>query len=282
MTELMGKKAIVTGGAMGIGFATCKRLLKEGCDVTIWDVNEPALVDAKKGLDHFGGEVFINVCDVTDKDRVKALAQKAREDMGRIDILINNAGYVRSGGFCTRPVEDWERMTDVNLTSMYYTIYEILPDMYKQNSGHIVNISSASGLIGVADLAVYAATKWAVWGLTESLRLEAKRDKKKEVRFSSIHPMFLKQGMFEGGKLNIIGELLVPRIKNHDKVAFDIVEKALKKNYNTVKRPKTLHLAMILRAILPDFLFVNVLRILGAGDSMGEWVGRPGTEHAQK
>ncbi len=281
MIELSGKKAIVTGGAMGIGLATCKRLLKEQCDVTIWDMNEAALEDAKKALEGLGGRVFTHVCDVTDKERVRALVRTAREEMGQIDILVNNAGYVRSGGFCSRPVEDWERMTAVNLTSMYYTIHEILPEMYDRNSGHIINISSAAALLGVTDLAVYAATKWAVWGLTESLKQENIRDKK-NIRFTSIHPMFLKQGMFEGGKLNILGDLLIPRIKDHDAVAADIVEKALKKNQSIVRRPWTLYLIILIRALLPDMLFVHFMRVFGIGHSMKHWVGRPGSEHAQK
>jgi len=282
MTQLSGKKALVTGGAMGIGLATCKRLVKEGCDVTIWDMNEEAMVDAKKELETLGGKVFAYKCDVTDKNRVFELADQATKDMGQVDILINNAGYVRIGRFCDRPVEDWERETDVNLTSMYYTIHKFLPGMYERNSGHIVNISSAAGLVGVADVAVYAATKWAVYGLTESLRLEAVRDKKYKVKFSSIHPHFLKHGMFEGGKLNFLGELLYPRVESHDDIAKDIVEKALKKNRHVVKHPKTLHIAVLMRAFLPPFLLPFLELLFGMGKGMNKWVGRPGSEHAAK
>jgi all-trans-retinol dehydrogenase (NAD+) len=282
MTQLRGKKALVTGGAMGIGLATCKRLVEEGCDVTIWDMNEEAMADAKKEIEALGGKVFAYKCDVTVKKRVSELVEQAKKDMGQVDILINNAGYVRSGRFCDYPVETWERETDVNLTSMYYTIHAFLPGMYERNSGHIVNISSAAGLVGVPDLAVYSATKWAVWGLTESLRLEAWVDRKFGVKFSSIHPHFLKYGMFEGGKLNFIGNLLVPRVESHDVIAKDIVEKALKKNRHVVKHPKTLHLSLINRALLPDSVLDVILLIIGQGKGMKKWVGRPGSEHAAK
>lgn len=281
MKELRGKKALVTGGAMGIGLATCKRLLREGCEVTVWDMNAAALAEAERELAMLG-KVHAYVCDVTDKAKVLELCRQAEQEMGQVDILINNAGYVRTGRFFEHPIEDWERETAVNLTAMYYTIHALLPGMYRRNCGHIVNISSAGGLIGVPDIAVYCATKWAVWGLTESLRFEALRDKKRGVRYSSIHPHFLKQGMFEGGKLNLLGELLVPRIKSHDRVAEAIVERALKKNWNVVKIPWTLHIGVIVRGLVPDPVAGLILRLQGIGKGMSGWVGRPGCEHAQR
>ena len=281
MKDLKGKKALVTGGAMGIGLATCKRLLREGCEVTVWDMNPKALDEAKHELERLG-KVYVYTCDVTDKARVAELCKQAEKDMGQVDILINNAGYVKAGRFCDHPVEDWERETAVNLTSMYYTIHGLLPGMYRRNLGHIVNVSSSAGLMGVADLAVYCATKWGVFGLTESLRYEALADKKSGIKFTSVHPIFLKTGMFEGGTLNILGNLLIPSIETHDEVAEAIVEKGLKKNHHVLKLPMTLQLIFIARALLPDSIMNAVARLMGIGNSMTRWVGRPGSEHAQR
>jgi all-trans-retinol dehydrogenase (NAD+) len=281
MKDLKGKKALVTGGAMGIGLATCKRLLRAGCEVTVWDMNAKALEDAKRELSYLG-KVYAYTCDVTDKPRVLELCKQAEQDMGQVDILINNAGFVRAGRFCNHPVEEWERETAVNLTSMYYTIHALLPGMYRRNLGHIVNISSSAGLMGVADLAVYCATKWGVFGLTESLRFEALADKKSGIKYTSVHPIFLKTGMFEGGSLNILGNLLIPSIETHDEVAEAIVEKGLKKDHHVIKLPMTLQLIFIARALLPDSLMGLVARLMGIGNSMSHWVGRPGSEHAQR
>lgn len=281
MKDLKGRKALVTGGAMGIGLATCKRLLREGCEVTVWDMNPTALEDARRELSALG-TVHAHLCDVTDKPRVLELCGQAEKDMGQVDILINNAGFVKAGGFCDHPIEDWERETAVNLTSMYYTIHSLLPGMYRRNLGHIVNISSSAGLMGVADLAVYCATKWGVFGLTESLRYEALRDKKNGIKFTSVHPIFLKTGMFEGGTLNILGNLLIPSIESHDEVAEAIVERGLKKNHHVIKLPMTLQLVFIARALLPDSAMNIVARIMGIGGSMSKWVGRPGSEHARR
>ena len=97
--ELKGKAVVVTGGAMGIGLATSKRLVREGCAVTIWDLNASALEDAKRELEVLRGRVFTHACDVTDKTRVYELAKTAASEMGQVDILINNAGYVMGGDF---------------------------------------------------------------------------------------------------------------------------------------------------------------------------------------
>ena len=274
MKTLRNRKAIVTGGAMGIGLATARHLLEEGCDVTIWDMNQEALKTAGDELKALNrGAVYAHPCDVTDRERVLALAGTAEQEMGRVDILINNAGIEKHGRFCEVPLDVWELETAVNLRSIYYTTHAVLPGMYRRNEGHIVNISSAAGLIGVADLAVYAATKWAVFGFTESLRAEAVMDQKK-VFFTSIHPHFVKEGLFSGGRLNLLGELLVPRIRNHDAVARAIINKALKKKRNTVKIPVTLHLGVFFRGILPDRLLqLMTVKMMGVGHCMEELVG---------
>ncbi|MFP4445118.1 MAG: SDR family NAD(P)-dependent oxidoreductase [Desulfosudaceae bacterium] len=274
MEDIRGRKAIVTGGAMGIGLATAGRLLDAGCDVTIWDLNAEALERAAQALGNRGpGRVFTHVCDVTDPDRVRELAAVAAREMGRVDILINNAGIEKHGRFCELPLAEWERETAVNQRALYYTIHAILPGMYQRNQGHIVNISSAAGLLGVADLAVYAATKWAAFGLTESLRAEAIMDGKK-IYFSSVHPHFVKEGLFSGGRLNFLGELLVPRINSHDRVARAIVKRALRRRHNTVKIPATLHLGVFFRGVLPDkWLQFTTVRLLGVGRYIREMKG---------
>jgi len=278
MATLKGKKAIVTGGAMGIGLATARLLLKNGCDVTIWDMNEKALASAKKELINMGlgRMVYTGQCDVTDNKKVIEMSKKAIKDMGTVDILINNAGIERHGKFAKKPITDWVKVIDVNIKAVMYVTHAILPQMYKQNSGHIVNISSAAGLLGVADMAAYCASKWGVWGFSESLRQEF-IDDKINIKCSSVHPHFVKEGLFAGSHLNWLGELMVPRIKNHEVVAKKIVNKALKKRRNTVKIPVTLQLPVFLRGTLPDFILVFLAgKLFGVSKGMADWVGHDG------
>jgi all-trans-retinol dehydrogenase (NAD+) len=272
MKNLTNATAVVTGGAMGIGLATVKRLLKDGSIVTIWDLNSKAIESAKQELQG-KGRVYYHQCDVTDKTRVYELAKTAFEEMGSVDILVNNAGFVKEGYFHERPDEDWEKTIDVNLTSFIYTIKAFLPAMYEKNKGHIVNISSAAGTIGVPGLAMYAATKWAVWGLTESLRFEAENLGKCGVKFSSIHPSYIKTGMFEGAKIPFPGSLIVPLVKNHDVIAKAIVEAAIKKGRNSPKRPYTVNLTPRMR-LMPDKWFQWTLKLLKVNHSMNTFKGR--------
>ncbi len=272
--KLENKNAVVTGGAMGIGLATVTKLLEKGCNVTVWDLNEVAINIAKNELAKYKGKIFFHQCDVTDKAKVYELAEIAKQEMGEVHILINNAGYVKGGYLEDQPDEDWEKTIDVNLTSLIYTTKAFLSDMYEQNEGFIVNISSASSMLGVSQMAVYTATKWAVWGFTESLRFEALTKGKKGVKFSSIHPSYLAKGMFEGAKLNFLGNLIVPLVKSHEVIAKAIVIDALKKEKTCIKRPRTVRLAVLFRGILPDKLFQKVIVLLGIHKSMSGWKGR--------
>jgi all-trans-retinol dehydrogenase (NAD+) len=272
--NLQGKTVVITGGAMGIGRATALRLVHEQCTVTIWDLNASALEEAATSLRKEGGKIFPHVCDVTDKARVAELSRVAVQEMGRVDIVINNAGYVQGGDFLDLSDEGWSRTIDVNLNALRYTICAFLPGMYERNEGHIVNISSAAGLIGVPGLAAYAATKWAVYGLTESMRMEAITNGKKGVHWSSIHPSYLAHGMFEGARLGKLGSLIVPLIRNHDVIARTIVESALKRGRHSPKRPLSVHLTPRMRALLPDGLFQQFLVLLGVDRSMKNWKGR--------
>jgi all-trans-retinol dehydrogenase (NAD+) len=136
-----------------------------------------------------------------------------------------------------------------------------------------VNISSAAGILGVPDMAAYSAAKWGVWGLTESLRHEA-RNRGKDVRFSSIHPSYIATGMFEGARVSGLGSLLVPQVKNHDVIAKCIVEGALKKGKPRLIRPRSVWLAILFRGLLPDAWFQGVIRLLNVHRSMSTWKGR--------
>lgn len=272
--KLKGKTAIVTGGAMGIGLETSKILVTEGATVTIWDINENELSNAKNILEGMGGNIFTHVCDVTKIERVNELLKVALEEMKSIDILVNNAGYVKGGEFVGQSLDVWRKTVDVNLTAILNTTYSVLPYMYEKNYGHIVNISSAAGLLGVPDLSVYAATKWAVWGFTESMRYESWNKNKHGVNWSSIHPMYIATGMFEGAKLGFLGNLITPNVKSHDVIAKAIVYDAIIKGKYAVRRPKTLRLAIILRGILPDFIFQKMMLLMGVNKSMKTWKGR--------
>ena len=271
--NLKNKTVLITGGAKGIGLATAKRILEQGSMVILWDFDRESLDETTKNFHNNGFEVFSQVCDVTNKEQIYENARIIDEKYGGIDILINNAGTVYTGYMLDRSDEELENLINVNFTSMIYTIRAFMPKMLEKNSGHIINISSASSLTGAPKLAVYAATKWAVAGLTESLRLEVQKMGKNGVKFSSIHPNFLKKGLFEGTKLNFIGQLLAPGVKSHDQVAKVIVNRAIKLGFHSPKVPWIMNQIVLLRAILPSSLLIKFSSLYGLYNMMDDYKG---------
>ena len=250
MEDLSGKKALVTGGASGIGLATVLRLLKEGCQVAVWDASEDSLARMKKELREYGDNLRCAKVDIADRKCVNCESEALLADWFCLDILVNNAGVMRKGTFLEGGDEDWDLTLDVNLRGVIHTTRAFLPGMYRKDAGHIVNISSAAGMMGVSGLSVYAASKWAVHGLTDSLREEA-FTAGSHVRFSSIHPFYIATGLFEGARIKGLGNLLVPRVKNHDVIARAIVEQALKRGRKKIYRPRSLFLIDLLKGVLP-------------------------------
>ncbi len=274
---LSGAHAVITGGAQGIGFATAKRLVAQSCSVTLWDLDANALEEATRSLLAIApGNTRVRgaVCDITDRERVRAEFDAAEQETGPVDILVNNAGFLSPGDFIDQPMREWDRTIDINVMALLAVTHTIIPSMYARHRGHIVNISSAAGTIGVPGLAVYSASKWAVWGFSEALRGEARAH---GVRVSSIHPSYIATGMFEGARIGGLGSLLVPRLRDHDVIARAIVEAALKRGRTSPKRPRTVRLAVLLRGILPDTWFQWTVRALGVADSMRSWTGRGDT-----
>ena len=275
--KLENRKALVTGAAKGIGYSTASRLLRDGAVVTLWDVDEEGLDAAKAELSNSipgsAGRIFTAVCDVSDQGAVQARAEQAEEDMGGVDILINNAGFMAPGFFLEQPLDSWKKTVDINLTSILFTSHAFLPGMYRRGFGHVVNISSAAGLVGVPGLSAYCASKWGVFGLTESLRHESRIRSGGKVKFSSVHPMFLRTGMFEGASLKGLGSIIFPRVANHDVIAKAIVEGALKRGRRVVKRPRSLRLVLLLRGLLPDAIFNGMSRIMNVHTSMNRYKG---------
>lgn len=270
---LAGTVTVITGGAGGIGWATARRLLDIGARVSLWDRDGDALDDAVKRLTDEGfpvDQVHTDVVDITDCSAVHQAVERIRAHWGAPEILINNAGHLAPGSFIDQEAEIWMQTLAVNVNALVYLTRIVVPEMYRRRRGHIVNVSSAAGAIGVPYLAVYSASKWAVWGFSEALRGEARTH---GVLVSSIHPSFIATGMFAGARLHGLGGAIVPRISSHDVIAEAIVERALRRGEERVMRPRSVRLAVFFRGVLPDRWFNALMRLLGVWDSMRSWHG---------
>lgn len=281
--NLAASHAVITGGARGIGLATARRLLAAGSRVSLWDLDGDALATAVAELSADFSDLpdlplHSEVCDITDHDQQRRALCGSTTALGPVDILINNAGHLATGQFADQEADTWMNSLDVNLNALVYLTRLVVPGMYQRRRGHIINISSAAGTIGVPGLAVYSAAKWAVWGFSEALRGEARSH---GVMVSSIHPSYIAEGMFAGARLTGLGRVIVPLLRTHDVVAEAIVESALRRGRSSPKRPRTVRIAILLRGILPDPWFNWVVRHLGVWDSMSGWRGRPDGRRVQ-
>ena len=170
--SLQGKKALITGATSGIGYATAGALAAAGADVAITGRRDDRLSQLARSIKKAGGTSASIECDITNPQAVHEMVLETQKKLGRIDILINNAGVMLLGPVLDADLSDWQRMIDTNLSGLLWTTYAVLPIMKEQGSGHIINISSVGGRVVQAGSAVYSATKAGVIAFTESLRQE--------------------------------------------------------------------------------------------------------------
>lgn len=174
MARLEGKKALVTGGAQGLGAALVERLATEGCDVVIWDVNaEKARETAQAIAAKCGRRVEANQVDITDAEAVRIAMDKAVETLGGLDVMVCNAGILFSGDSVEFDAAKWRKVIDVNLVGYFLCAREAARVMLASGKGgSIIDINSKSGKKGSFRNTAYAASKFGGIGVTQSLALE--------------------------------------------------------------------------------------------------------------
>lgn len=170
--RLAGKVAIVTGAASGIGKATALLCAREGAKVIIADINESDGMEVERQIKNGGGEATFIRTDVTKELDAQIMIHTAIEKYGKLDILVNNAGILLEGSITSTAPEDWQRVLDINLNSVYMCCRFAIPEMIKNGGGAIVNTSSIQGVTGFYNSAGYAASKGAILALTRQTARE--------------------------------------------------------------------------------------------------------------
>ena len=194
MGKLDGRVAIITGGARGQGAAEAALFADEGASVFVTDV----LVDEGKKTAAGIAGTFVEH-DVADPQQWDALIERVVADHGRLDILVNNAGILRWERMADTSFESWNEVVAVNQTGVFLGMRAVAPQMKEQRSGSIVNISSVGGLSGASACFTYAATKWAVRGMTKGAAIELGPH---GVKVNSIHPGIIDTPMMGGTDLD--------------------------------------------------------------------------------
>ena len=170
--DLKNRKAVITGGAQGIGLAIAERLIDSGASVSLWDRDESLLKETSDSLSSIG-KVEPVVMDVTDLKSVRNATEKTEELLGAIEILVCNAGIAGPNAkIWEYPPEEWQQVIDIDLTGVFNCLHVVSPMMINQNYGRIVNVSSVAGKDGNPNAAPYSAAKAGVIALTKSLGKE--------------------------------------------------------------------------------------------------------------
>lgn len=189
---LTGQVAAITGAARGIGRATAEACIREGMKVSIGDLD---LETAKKTAEELGPAAIALPVNVTDRASVKAFLDQTEEQLGPIDVLINNAGIMQLGPFLEEDDATAQRQIDINVNGVLYGMKEVLPRMVARNRGHLVNIASAAGKAGFPGGVTYCGTKHFVVGVTEAARAEL-RDT--NIGFSVVMPALVNTELASG------------------------------------------------------------------------------------
>jgi NADP-dependent 3-hydroxy acid dehydrogenase YdfG len=185
MGRLDGKVAVITGASSGIGEATAEAMAEEGAAVVIAARREERLEDLVKRINGEGGRALAVAADVTDEQQAHDLIRRAKDEFGRVDILVNSAGVMQLSKVQKGLSDEWRTMVEVNVLGLLYATDATIEVMKEQASGHLVNISSLASRGTRPGLGVYSGTKMAVNGISESLRQELLED---NIRVTMVEP----------------------------------------------------------------------------------------------
>ncbi|MGE5250522.1 MAG: SDR family NAD(P)-dependent oxidoreductase [Bacteroidota bacterium] len=201
MAPLTGRVALVTGGGRGIGRTIAFALAEAGAGVVVTGRSLAALQETQTALQESGGSALALVCDVADKDAVRAAFGEIREKVGTVDILVNNAGITFSRKLHDTPDEVWEQIMQTNVNGTFYCCKAAVPAMIEKGWGRIITIASIAALSGMAFSSAYSASKHAQLGLARSLAAEVRRY---NIAVNVICPGWVQTDMFEEAIGNLV------------------------------------------------------------------------------
>lgn len=269
-----GACVVITGAGSGIGRLMALRIVEEGGRVAIWDINGEAarttadMANAQVGADPSDPKAIAFAVDVTDNAAVQQAAADTIDALGRVNVLINNAGVVSGAPFEDLTEQQIRRTFAVNVLSLFWTTKAFMPALKKQQRAAIVTVASAAGIVAVARQTDYAASKFAAVGFTSSLRSELKKAGS-HIRTLTVCPYYIDTGMFEGVTTKF--PLLLPILKEQA-VADRIVEAVAKGRERLIMPPFAAVAGFV--AALPPKIADPIYGIFGLNEGMDHFTGR--------
>jgi all-trans-retinol dehydrogenase (NAD+) len=268
MSNILGAQVLITGGASGIGRLMAGECLRRGARrVILWDIDPEALETSVQQFVSEGYDVHGEVIDITRTEDVSSVAARMDQQFGPIDILINNAGIIIGKLFEEHTHGEIDRTMQVNTLAMMHVTLAFLPAMIHAGRGHFVNIASAAGMASNPRMSVYVASKWAVIGWSESMRLEMEA-RSGDFHVTTVTPFYISTGMFDGVRSPIVP---IVRPERAARRILDDVER----NRIFSRMPWIVFAMPFFRGILPQRWFdVLIGKWFGIHDSMQGFRGR--------
>lgn len=279
MSTFKGKRVLITGGASGIGKLMGGMALDKGAAaLVIWDINQESIESVVSELGQAAkaqgraGRVYGMRVDVSNQAMVADRYEQTKREVGEIDILINSAGIITSNKtFDQCTPDEINRTMMVNALAPMYVTQQVLPDMVARDSGHICNIGSAGGMISNPRMSIYAASKWATIGWSDSVRIEL-CEMRSRVRVTTIAPYYITTGMFDGVRSKIFPLLRPENVASRILRAIER-DTAFKMFMPWIPCPH--HFIRLLQGILPIRVFDWLVgRVLGIYHTMDHFTGR--------
>jgi all-trans-retinol dehydrogenase (NAD+) len=268
MKTLTGKRVLITGGAGGMGVAFARSFARRGAEIVLVDLAAELLEASQQALASEGISAHAYRVDVTDPAAVEDFRDRLHSDVGPVEVLVNNAGIVHGGAFLDVPLSRHLQIQRVNVEGVVIVTHAFLPDLIVAPEGHLVNMASASGFLGLPNASTYAASKWAVIGFSQSIRLELKTGKHRNVGVTTVCPSYIATGLFEGVTPARLTPLLDP-----EKVAERTVEAVLRRR-PWVLEPFMAKLAPPIAHALPSSWSDSLSSLFRVTTGMETWKGR--------
>ncbi|KAJ8322074.1 hypothetical protein KUTeg_000545 [Tegillarca granosa] len=257
-----GEIVLITGSGSGMGRQLAVEFGKLGAILVLWDIDETSNFQTAEIIRQNGSKCYTYKCNVGSREEIYHVGKQVKEEVGEVTYLINNAGVVTGKRLVNCPDHMIERTFNVNLLAYFWTVKCFLPSMMMNNHGHIVNIASSTGLVGLNKLVDYSATK--IW----YCRLVFSG-------YNGIHttlvcPSFVKTGMFEGCEMRF--PWVIPPLDK--KKTVDRIMQAILTNQHMLCIPKLIYFFAFLKTILPVAAFCEICRFFGSATFMDTYKGR--------
>lgn len=250
--NLKGKYVLITGAAQGIGLQTAHQFAAAGSHLILTDINEEKLQLAKGKLDRYRQiEVHTFTVNVSDKEAVQEMAAEVLRSIGRVDILINNAGIGHNGSMEATNLATWKRLIDINLWGPLHHIYAFLPMMKEQGAGQIVNVSSGQAFFRLPTWGAYAAIKLAIGAISEILHYELEQY---NIKVTTVYPYMVNTGFYQDVKAETLGTKLSMKLLPLYSQKPETVAKII---FKAVQRGKRIEMVNVLNHIAKSLHFLN-------------------------